>query len=101
MPVSPAARRLAELPADACRWPSDHDLVDDRFTWCGRPAERGDAYCLEHHQASLLIFAHLGEVERLHQAGDHRAGVALRSALTGWLEDRRSNAGHPWRMHQR
>jgi hypothetical protein len=35
MSKSVAARLLAALPLNACRWPSDHDPFDERFRWCG------------------------------------------------------------------
>jgi hypothetical protein len=32
-----------------CRWPSRHDLNDERFAWCGEPVEHaGGPYCSAH-----------------------------------------------------
>jgi hypothetical protein len=46
--MSPAARRLFLLLPGCCRWPSEHDLEDLRFRWCGAPACNGRPYCADH-----------------------------------------------------
>ena len=43
--LSQQAAALLDLPAGACRWPTDDD------GWCGEPATHG-SYCEQHHQVS-------------------------------------------------
>src|ERR1041385_4080614 len=50
--LSPAAVRLFSLPPGSCRWPSDHDLLDELFRWCGAPACAGRSYCSAHDAAA-------------------------------------------------
>jgi hypothetical protein len=50
MTLSRAARLLLDLPRGYCRWFSRHDLNDERFTWCGEPAQPGKPYCARHQR---------------------------------------------------
>jgi hypothetical protein len=55
--MSPGARALFDLPLGACRWPSRHDLNDERFAWCGEPALPGKSYCERHRRRAYSLSA--------------------------------------------
>jgi GcrA cell cycle regulator len=46
------AAALAELPDDACRWPSG-DPAEPDFAFCGCPSLRGLPYCADHYAGAF------------------------------------------------
>jgi hypothetical protein len=70
--LSHAARRLFALRRDACCWPSNHDLEDARFSWCGEAACSGRSYCAAHDVAAHDVTSCID----LPQPANRRAGTA-------------------------
>jgi|HubBroStandDraft_4_1064222.scaffolds.fasta_scaffold14526_3 GcrA cell cycle regulator len=50
--MTPAARKLAELPLAHCLW-GIGDPAEDDFRFCGQRAERGHPYCADHAELAI------------------------------------------------